>query len=1343
MRSFLQSTRHAIKRASHVPAPLTAGGVLIIQTAAFTSTPRPAWRKPKGLAANNKKPPPPKPKVTKATKVPLPDIVYSARYLEENYGALHNDLRWMANTKENAFQAVTLCKKTAPEFVSSIVPGKSRATIELSGPAGSEWQHMATLDEVLPCSKDEPRIRGLGHGQSKREAAANAYLHFIYQMQELDILKDYLQGGVNVVDPKNRDQNNDALLDVANFFARFDRVPKLETVKVDTREGKPWSCTLELPEQNIWVRAVAEKASKAQNDACIKFKRAAELWHARNDGDETFVVKDMSHPSADTAGDFLRFAYRQSGGAPSFDLQPSKVGVTATVKDSSGEVLGSAFHNKKQIATDLAQLYAAVYLKQKHPQYWSEFIVKLAEGNGEVLLPITPADMSITDEAWHAMQRTLQHARSLEARVQSLLDSSSQDPDIGLDGTRRRRTKLLPREQYASKSKFLLNRLQEFEKDPKYEELRRKKAELPMCQNKEDVTKIVRENSASVVIGATGSGKTTQLPQLVLDEYILKGRGAECNIICTQPRRIAATSVAERVAVERGETLGQSVGYRVRFKNVPATHGGSITYCTTGTLLTQLQFSADETLQGISHIMIDEVHERDIQIDFLLVVLKRITRARKAAGKDPIKIVLMSATIDPKLFCKYFGEDFESGECPSISIPGRTFPVTHHYLEELVPVLRKNYSQQAAPFLYDKKLDDWVQGELSNAQALNANASAVDNGQDSFLPVAKDTLTTSVDWNRRISTNVYGETVIERTGLDAYVPTGLIAGMVGHLCNTTPTGSILCFLPGLAEIVQVQKFLTDNPRVMRIDFKDESKYRVYLLHSEIPDAQEKVFEEVPPDVRKIILSTNVAETSITIPDVVYVLDSGKQREKQFDQMSRLTSLACNWVSKSNARQRAGRAGRVQNGHYYTLMSSGRYENMPTHPTPELLRVDLQELALDIKSLGLGDVKSVLDECIESPPSYAVKAALERLTFLQALDEDENMTPLGVMLSKLPVTPQIGKMVLLGTIFRCLDPMIVLAASEGNRNIFFKPVGTTSLQARAGKENICPGLASDHLVLVEAFRRVRQIILENGPAAARGWATANNIRFGTVMTVLRAADQINDVLVSAGLVPRQTWVEKKKSIVFGPEELNKNSRNNSLIRALIYAGLYPNVAMAVTDKLLRTQHENKAIIAMSSTNSFYKRENLTPGSVYCFSGKNRPEGGDKKQGPVLSDTTRISPLAAILFGGNISVSRAVIKIDDWLPFYLGSREARHLLADFSSGLDAFLMRTFDRIKPNGNVLGESDSPSRKQFEPTDVTGMLNADPSRDVWVDGLVNALEKADWSYDDLSYAGRSSRWGL
>ncbi|ODQ53734.1 P-loop containing nucleoside triphosphate hydrolase protein [Saitoella complicata NRRL Y-17804] len=1066
---------------------------------------------------------------------------------------------------------------------------------------------MATLDEVLPCSKDEPRIRGLGHGQSKREAAANAYLHFIYQMQELDILKDYLQGGVNVVDPKNRDQNNDALLDVANFFARFDRVPKLETVKVDTREGKPWSCTLELPEQNIWVRAVAEKASKAQNDACIKFKRAAELWHARNDGDETFVVKDMSHPSADTAGDFLRFAYRQSGGAPSFDLQPSKVGVTATVKDSSGEVLGSAFHNKKQIATDLAQLYAAVYLKQKHPQYWSEFIVKLAEGNGEVLLPITPADMSITDEAWHAMQRTLQHARSLEARVQSLLDSSSQDPDIGLDGTRRRRTKLLPREQYASKSKFLLNRLQEFEKDPKYEELRRKKAELPMCQNKEDVTKIVRENSASVVIGATGSGKTTQLPQLVLDEYILKGRGAECNIICTQPRRIAATSVAERVAVERGETLGQSVGYRVRFKNVPATHGGSITYCTTGTLLTQLQFSADETLQGISHIMIDEVHERDIQIDFLLVVLKRITRARKAAGKDPIKIVLMSATIDPKLFCKYFGEDFESGECPSISIPGRTFPVTHHYLEEL----------------------------------------------------------------------------------------------------------------------------------------DESKYRVYLLHSEIPDAQEKVFEEVPPDVRKIILSTNVAETSITIPDVVYVLDSGKQREKQFDQMSRLTSLACNWVSKSNARQRAGRAGRVQNGHYYTLMSSGRYENMPTHPTPELLRVDLQELALDIKSLGLGDVKSVLDECIESPPSYAVKAALERLTFLQALDEDENMTPLGVMLSKLPVTPQIGKMVLLGTIFRCLDPMIVLAASEGNRNIFFKPVGTTSLQARAGKENICPGLASDHLVLVEAFRRVRQIILENGPAAARGWATANNIRFGTVMTVLRAADQINDVLVSAGLVPRQTWVEKKKSIVFGPEELNKNSRNNSLIRALIYAGLYPNVAMAVTDKLLRTQHENKAIIAMSSTNSFYKRENLTPGSVYCFSGKNRPEGGDKKQGPVLSDTTRISPLAAILFGGNISVSRAVIKIDDWLPFYLGSREARHLLADFSSGLDAFLMRTFDRIKPNGNVLGESDSPSRKQFEPTDVTGMLNADPSRDVWVDGLVNALEKADWSYDDLSYAGRSSRWGL
>jgi ATP-dependent RNA helicase DHX36 len=206
---------------------------------------------------------------------------------------------------------------------------------------------------------------------------------------------------------------------------------------------------------------------------------------------------------------------------------------------------------------------------------------------------------------------------------------------------------------------------------------------------------MISNNQYSIIVGATGSGKTTQVHQILLEQAIAMGEGASCNIICTQPPRIAATSIAQRVAMERNEKIGESVGYSVRFDSKWPRLGGSITYCTTGFLLEQLKFMADSIFNTTSHIVIDEVHERDRDTDFLLVVLKKALAARRAEGKNIPKIVIMSATLNAELFQEYFAEQVaggSAGQCPIIDVPGRTFPVEETYLYDIVSQLRAKYN---------------------------------------------------------------------------------------------------------------------------------------------------------------------------------------------------------------------------------------------------------------------------------------------------------------------------------------------------------------------------------------------------------------------------------------------------------------------------------------------------------------------------------------------------------------------------------------------------------------------------------------------------------------------------
>ena len=722
--------------------------------------------------------------------------------------------------------------------------------------------------------------------------------------------------------------------------------------------------------------------------------------------------------------------------------------------------------------------------------------------------------------------------------------------------TYRRSNLAISPESHAAKSQRLSEQRQDYLKNPSLESMRSTRNLLPVYTRAADVLDHVRENEVTICMAATGSGKTTQIPQLILDDYISRGDGASCNIICTQPRRLAAISVAARVAKERGEIVGRgSIGYQVRFEaNLPEPNG-SITFCTTGIFLKRMQSALQDnglrgSLDDITHVIVDEVHERDVDTDLLLVVLKRLLADRKAKGQ-PLKIVLMSATIDPTLFQQYFADNLGQ-PAKVIEVPGRSFPVEQHFLDDFITDLS---SDPHAPSVFS---EESVSKYLHREHGPNLPSVLVGSLR---TPAPKHPAT-------------------EAEGArddDLELPYPLIALTICHVLRNSEDGHVLVFLPGWDEIQALNRQLLE--RKLSLPLKDTSRYSIHLLHSSIPVAEQQViFDPPPPGIRRIILSTNIAETSVTIPDVVYVVDTAKVKEQRYDPTRHMSSLVSAWVGLSNLKQRAGRAGRHRPGEYFGILGRRRADRLHPYPVVEMKRVDLTNVVMHVKALDFPGmaVEEVLAGAIEPPAPDRIKAAMTDLKMVGAIDDGHNLTPLGRVLLQLPVDVQVGRLVLYGSFFRCLDQALTLAALMTNREPFVSPMHLKT-EAAAAKASWSPAdFRSDALAALRAYDAWWDMQSRGEYVSANRFCSENFLSKPTLLMVDRIKKQLLTSLHHAGVLDVsaggpgefEPWGRRGPATV--PPELNTNGDSHPLLAALIAIALQPKFAIRTSEKAFRTQ-----------------------------------------------------------------------------------------------------------------------------------------------------------------------------
>uniref|UniRef100_A0A182UEG6 ATP-dependent RNA helicase DHX36 n=1 Tax=Anopheles melas TaxID=34690 RepID=A0A182UEG6_9DIPT len=694
---------------------------------------------------------------------------------------------------------------------------------------------------------------------------------------------------------------------------------------------------------------------------------------------------------------------------------------------------------------------------------------------------------------------------------------------------------------------------------------------LPAYQSRTTILDMIERNQVILIKGETGSGKTTQVPQYILEEASACGRGARCRILCTQPRRISAITLARRVAEERNERLGNSVGYQIRLEaERPRQAGGSIMFCTTGIVLTIMQ--SDPLLSEYTHLVLDEIHERDVITDLLLAIIRMVLPYRK-----DLRVILMSATLTAETFSQYFNN------CPTVEIRGITYPVTEYYLEDILDELKfytfEDKYGQKSHFRGRGRQDDPFQAMI-----------------EPYCSEIRDRYPAPV------------LRALQNPGSESN-QNELIVELLYYITCSKPDGAILVFLPSYMQITNVYKMINEHP------YLSKARLLVSPLHSKLPTREQTAVFDRPPDgVRKIILSTNIAETSITIDDIVYVVNAGRHKLNRYE--NGVSVLRDEWISVSNEIQRKGRAGRVREGICYHLYSRGRKRTFQENVEPEIVRVALEEVILQIKILQLGEARAFMAHLLDKPSDGIIESSLELLNRLNAIDDEQKLTPLGFHLARLPMDPRTGKMILLASIFSCIDPITSIAASLTFKTAFYRPLGKEKEVDRI-KRKFAQDSASDHIMLANVFAEWREQP-NKGSFCGRHFLNG-----ATLQQLANMKEQFAEYLHTA----KFTAVARSDA---GPN--NRHAGNLELLRAIVGAGLYPNVAFVRKVIRSRNSPDGRPILNIEGLG----RAEIHPGSVNGNRGVFHSNfvvyyDMQKINALTIFDTTVVNPFPLLFFG----------------------------------------------------------------------------------------------------------------
>lgn len=624
-------------------------------------------------------------------------------------------------------------------------------------------------------------------------------------------------------------------------------------------------------------------------------------------------------------------------------------------------------------------------------------------------------------------------------------------------------------------------------------------------------------------------------------------------------------------------------------------------FCTSGILLRRLL--SDRNLNGITHVFVDEIHERGMNEDFLLIVLKDLLPRRR-----DLRLVLMSATLNAELFSSYFGG------APTIHIPGFTFPVRAYFLEDVLEVT----GYKLTSF---NQIDDYGQEKTWKTQKQLVPRKR----KNQITTLVEDALDKSTLGNYSSNT---------RDSLSSWMPDcigfNLIEAVLCHICRKERPGAVLVFLTGWEDISSLRDQLKAHPLL-----GDPNRVLLLTCHGSMATSEQRlIFEKPPQNVRKVVLATNMAEASITINDVVFVIDCGKAKETTYDALNNTPCLLPSWISQASARQRRGRAGRVQPGKCYHLYPKCVFAAFSEYQLPELLRTPLNSLCLQIKSLQVPSVGEFLSSALQPPEPLAVQNAIGFLKMIGAFDEKENLSNLGKFLSMLPVDPKLGKMLVMGAIFHCFDPILTIVSGLSVRDPFLLPQDKKDLAGTA-KARFSAKDYSDHMALVRAYEGWKDAERE-GSSYEYCWR--NFLSAQTLQAIDSLRRQFSFILKDAGIVDLDGSTS------------NKLSHNQSLVRAIICSGLFPGVASVVhreTSMSFKTMDDGQVLLYANSVNARY---DTIPFPWLVFGEK------VKVNTVFLRDSTGISDSMLILFGGAVKcgVQAGHLKmLNGYIEFFMDS------------------------------------------------------------------------------------------